>query len=99
MSEMMNAQAMGGIVAKVAPGVRNWFPDLPELEAVFPAGTIDRSAEPIYPEVGNSSHIHDPSICFFIVRCSTCSNAAGTKVGRVRLGGKKQIRKCHPRSC
>lgn len=51
LSEMMNTQAMGGIVGKVAPGVSRWFPDLPELEADFPAGTIDHSAEPIYPEV------------------------------------------------
>ncbi|KAG2555433.1 uncharacterized protein LOC120647650 [Panicum virgatum] len=51
LSEMMNTQAMGGIVGKVAPGVSKWFPDLPELEAIFPAGTIDHSAEPIYPGV------------------------------------------------
>ncbi|XP_062208243.1 uncharacterized protein LOC133909710 [Phragmites australis] len=51
LSEMMNTQAMGPIVSKVAPSVKKWFPDLPELEAVFPAGTIDHSAEPIYQEV------------------------------------------------
>ncbi|CAM0149522.1 unnamed protein product [Urochloa decumbens] len=51
LSEMMNTQAMGSIVGRVAPAVKSWFPDLPELEAVFPAGTIDHSAEPIYPEV------------------------------------------------
>lgn len=51
LSEMMNTQAMGVIVSKLAPSVNKWFPDLPELEADFPAGTIDHSAEPIYPEV------------------------------------------------
>lgn len=51
LSEMMNTQAMGVIVSKLASSVNKWFPDLPELEADFPAGTIDHSAEPIYPEV------------------------------------------------
>ncbi|CAD6201516.1 unnamed protein product [Miscanthus lutarioriparius] len=51
LSEMMNTQAMGIIVSKLAPSVNKWFPDLPELEADFPAGTIDHSAQPIYPEV------------------------------------------------
>lgn len=51
LSEMMNAQAMGSLVSQVAPSVEKWFPDLPELEAVLPAGTIDHSAEPLYPEV------------------------------------------------
>lgn len=51
LSEMMNAQAMGSLVSLVAPSVEKWFPDLPELEAVLPAGTIDHSAEPLYPEV------------------------------------------------
>nr|CAB3497352.1 unnamed protein product [Digitaria exilis] len=51
LSEMMNTHAMGSIVSKVAPGVNKWFPDMPELEAIFPDGTIDHSAEPIYPEV------------------------------------------------
>jgi hypothetical protein len=51
LSEMMNTQAMGITVSKLAPNVSKWFPDLPELEADFPAGTIDHSAEPIYPEV------------------------------------------------
>jgi len=48
---MMNTQAMGVIVSKLASSINKWFPDLPELEADFPAGTIDHSAEPIYPEV------------------------------------------------
>jgi len=48
---MMNTQAMGVIVSKLVSSVNKWFPDLPELEADFPAGTIDHSAEPIYPEV------------------------------------------------
>ncbi|RLN39774.1 hypothetical protein C2845_PM01G00120 [Panicum miliaceum] len=85
LSEMMNTQAMGGIVGKVAPGVSKWFPDLPELEAIFPAGTIDHSAEPIYPG-------WDPSISFNLA-APFKSNfwAVGTKMGRVHLGGKKQI--------
>lgn len=51
LSEMMNTQAMGVIVSKLAPSVSKWFPDLPELVADFPAETIDHSADPIYPEV------------------------------------------------
>ncbi|KAL5217018.1 hypothetical protein ABZP36_017702 [Zizania latifolia] len=51
LSEMMNAHAMGLLVSQVAPSVDKWFPDLSELEAALPAGTIDRSAEPLYPEV------------------------------------------------
>ncbi|KAL6645330.1 hypothetical protein ACP70R_016938 [Stipagrostis hirtigluma subsp. patula] len=51
LSEMMNAQAMGMIVEKVAPSVKEWFPDLPELEADLPPETIDHSAESLYPEV------------------------------------------------
>jgi len=95
LSEMMNTQAMGGIVGKVAPGVSKWFPDLPELEAIFPAGTIDHSAEPIYPGVtdfvvGSIQHIaqwQHPSKAIF--------GPVGTKMGRVHLGGKKQICKRH----
>ena len=51
LSEMMNAEAMGVIVSQVAPDVDKWFPDLEELEAVLPAGTVDHSTEPLYPEV------------------------------------------------
>ncbi|KAF0932788.1 hypothetical protein E2562_012124 [Oryza meyeriana var. granulata] len=51
LSEMMNAQAMGLLVSQVAPSIDKWFPDLSQLEAVLPAGTIDHSAEPLYPEV------------------------------------------------
>lgn len=60
LSEMMNTQAMGGIVSKVVPRVDKWFPDLPELEAIFPAGTIDHSAKPIYPEVCFSMNFRSP---------------------------------------
>jgi len=96
---MMNTQAMGGIVGKVAPGVSKWFPDLPELEAIFPAGTIDHSAEPIYPGVtdfvvGSIQYIaqwQHPSKAIF--------GPVGTKMGRVHLGGKKQICKCHQGTC
>ncbi|KAL6847717.1 hypothetical protein ACP4OV_022505 [Aristida adscensionis] len=51
LSEMMNTEAMGGIVGKMAPSVKEWFPGLPELEAILPPGTIDHSAQPLYPEV------------------------------------------------
>jgi hypothetical protein len=51
LSEMMNAEAMGIFVSQVAPGVEKWFPDLAELEAILPVGTIDHSTEPLYPEV------------------------------------------------
>jgi hypothetical protein len=51
LSEMMNAEAMGVFVSQVAPSVDTWFPDLAELEAVLPTGTIDHSTEPLYPEV------------------------------------------------
>jgi hypothetical protein len=49
--EMMNVEAMGVFVEQVAPSVDKWFPDLAELESVLPAGTIDHSTEPLYPEV------------------------------------------------
>ncbi|KAK3148666.1 hypothetical protein QOZ80_3BG0297890 [Eleusine coracana subsp. coracana] len=51
LSEIMNTQTMGGIVSKVAPSVNKWFPDLRELEAVLPSGTIDHSADSLYPEI------------------------------------------------
>ncbi|XP_047057432.1 uncharacterized protein LOC124663820 [Lolium rigidum] len=51
LSEMMNAEAMGVFVSQVVPSVDTWFPDLAELEAVLPTGTIDHSTKPLYPEV------------------------------------------------
>uniref|UniRef100_J3LIZ2 Phosphoglycerate mutase family protein n=2 Tax=Oryza brachyantha TaxID=4533 RepID=J3LIZ2_ORYBR len=51
LSEMMNAQAMGLLVSQVAPSIDKWFPDLSQLEAALPAGTIDHSVEPLYREV------------------------------------------------
>uniref|UniRef100_A0A0D9VN88 Phosphoglycerate mutase family protein n=1 Tax=Leersia perrieri TaxID=77586 RepID=A0A0D9VN88_9ORYZ len=51
LSEMMNAQAMGLVVSQVAPTIDKWFPDLSQLEAALPPGTIDHSVEPLYPEV------------------------------------------------
>ncbi|XP_051183742.2 uncharacterized protein [Lolium perenne] len=51
LSEMMNAEAMGVFVSQVAPSVDTWFPDLAELEAILPTGTIDHSTKPLYPEV------------------------------------------------
>lgn len=50
LSEMMNAEAMGVFVSQVAPDVDKWFPDLAELEAILPAGTIDHSTEPLHTE-------------------------------------------------
>lgn len=51
LSEMMNVEAMGTLVSQVAPSVEKWFPDLEELEAVLPPGTIDHSTHPLFPEV------------------------------------------------
>ncbi|KAF7051450.1 hypothetical protein CFC21_059687 [Triticum aestivum] len=51
LSEMMNVEAMGAIVSQIAPGVEKWFPDLAELEAILPPGTIDHSTEPLFSEV------------------------------------------------
>ncbi|XP_072958702.1 uncharacterized protein [Typha angustifolia] len=46
LSEMLNTQAIG-----VIPKDGKWFPDLLELEAVLPAGTIDHSVEHVYQEM------------------------------------------------
>lgn len=88
---MMNTQAMGSIVSKVAPGVDKWFPDLPELEAIFPDGTIGHSVEPIYPEVGFSTEfvrsggVHPYSI----VHCSTAAPSKAIQFSGCRyLSGK-----------
>lgn len=47
----MNVEAMGALVSQVAPNVDKWFPDLEELEAILPSGSIDHSTEPLFPEV------------------------------------------------
>ena len=64
---------MGVFVSQVAPGVEKWFPDLAELEAVLPAGTIDHSTEPLYPKV---SFCQQPLVFYplFAVTIDTASN-------------------------
>ncbi|OAY66256.1 hypothetical protein ACMD2_16654 [Ananas comosus] len=46
--EMLNTRAMG---PNTAPVDGKWFPEISELEAVLPAGTIDHSVEPVYEKM------------------------------------------------
>jgi hypothetical protein len=100
---MMNARAMGGIVAKVAPGVNKWFPDLQQLETVLPSGTIDHSANSLYPEVGNSWFCLSASVSCWIKYTPPLTlialHSAATKMGGISLGGKEQICQCDQGSC
>ncbi|OAY77235.1 hypothetical protein ACMD2_24299 [Ananas comosus] len=46
--EMLNTRAMG---PNTAPVDGKWFPEISELEAVLPAGTIDHSVGPVYEKM------------------------------------------------
>lgn len=46
--EMLNKEAIRG---DVAPKDGNWGFNIPELEAMFPEGTVDSTVERVYKEV------------------------------------------------
>ncbi|KAJ3689023.1 hypothetical protein LUZ61_018187 [Rhynchospora tenuis] len=48
LSEMLNNQV---VEPSVVPKDGNWFPDVSQLEAIFPQETVDHSVTPIYQQI------------------------------------------------